>query len=125
MEFDLLSRAARKSETEIRCQRVVPNHAHLIAVSAENDNLRATFADAHRRWTGSINARLRATGHTWQGRFGSVVLDEARPCLAVRYVSVNHVRAKLVPKARGWRWASAVAQPLGQGRWIAESRTDS
>ncbi len=47
-----------------------------IAVPSDNDGLRETFADAHRRYTGYINARLRATGHLWQGRFGSVVMDE-------------------------------------------------
>ncbi len=38
--------------------------------------LRRTFADVHRRYTGYVNARMRGTGHLWQGRFGSVVMDE-------------------------------------------------
>ncbi|MEO0378466.1 MAG: transposase, partial [Cyanobacteria bacterium P01_A01_bin.17] len=58
-----------------------------------------TFADAHRRYTGYINARLRVTGHLWQGRFGSVVMDEEHLAHAVRYVSLNPVRARLVDRA--------------------------
>jgi putative transposase len=63
----------------------MPNHVHLVAVPSDKDGLRETFADAHRRYTGYINARSRATGHLWQWRFGSVVMDEAHLFYAVRY----------------------------------------
>jgi hypothetical protein len=38
---------------------------------ADADGLRATFAEAHRRYTGAINARFRWTGRLIQGRFGA------------------------------------------------------
>ena len=53
-----------------------------------------------------INSRLRVTGHLWQGRFGSVVMDEDHLANAVRYVSLNPVRAGLVEKAEEWPWSS-------------------
>jgi putative transposase len=112
--LDLLSEAAQKSETEIWCYCLMPNHVHLIAVPSDKDGLRETFADAHRRYTGYINARLRATGHLWQGRFGSVVMDEAHLFYAVRYVSLNPVRAKLVSQAQDWRWSSVAAHLSGK-----------
>lgn len=74
----------------------MPNHSHTIIVPSDEDGLRKTFADAHRRYTGYINARQRKTGHLWQGRYGSVVMDEAHLYEAVRYVSLNPVRAGLV-----------------------------
>jgi putative transposase len=37
---------------------LMPNHVHLIAIPADADGLRATFAEAHRRYTGVINARF-------------------------------------------------------------------
>lgn len=75
----------------------MPNHVHLIVVpAADEDGLRRTFADAHRRYSGYINARLRVTGHLWQGRFGSIVMDEEQLLNAVHYVSLNPVRAWLV-----------------------------
>ena len=107
--LDLLSEAALKAKTEIWCYCLMPNHVHLIAVPSDKDGLRETFADAHRRYTGYINARLRATGHLWQGRFGSVAMDEAHLFYAVRYVSLNPVRAKLVQQAQDWRWSSVAA----------------
>ncbi len=112
--LDLLSEAAHKAETEIWCYCLMPNHVHLIAVPSDKDGLRETFADAHRRYTGYINARLRVTGHLWQGRFGSVVMDEAHLFHAVRYVSLNPVRAKLVPQAQDWQWSSVAAHLSGK-----------
>lgn len=77
----------------------------------DEDGLRRTFADAHRRYTGFINARHRWTGHLWQGRFGAVVMDEAHLAHAMRYVSLNPVRARLVDRAEDWRWSSVPAHP--------------
>ena len=106
---DLLSEAARKSGAEIWSYCLMPNHVHIIIVPKDEDGLRATFADAHRRYTGYINARMRVTGHLWQGRFGSVVMDEAHLAAAVRYVCLNPVRAGLVKFAQDWKWSSARA----------------
>ncbi len=69
----------------------MPNHVRLIAVPSDKDGLRETFADAHRRYTGYINARLRVIGCLWQGRFGAVVMDEAHLFHAARYISLNPV----------------------------------
>ena len=112
--IDLLSKAARKAETEIWCYCLMPNHVHLIAVPSDKDGLRKTFADAHRRYTTCINERLGITGHLWQGRFGSVVMDQRHLYHAVRYVSLNPVRARLVQQARDWRWSSVKAHLLGK-----------
>ncbi|MEN8130676.1 MAG: hypothetical protein ABFS45_10885 [Pseudomonadota bacterium] len=76
--------------------------------------MRRTFADAHRRYTGYINARMRVTGHLWQGRFGSVVMDEEHLANAVRYVSLNPIRARLVERAQDWPWSSATAHLSGR-----------
>jgi putative transposase len=66
----LIFEAAEKAQCEIWCYCLMPNHVHFIVVPASEDGLRQLFADAHRRYTGFINARLRVTGHLWQGRFG-------------------------------------------------------
>jgi len=42
------------------------------------DDLWRTFRYVHRHDMGDVNARLRVTGHLWQGRFTSVAMDEAR-----------------------------------------------
>ncbi len=95
------------------CYCLMPNHVHIIIVPSNEDGLRRTFANAHRRYTGYINTRLRVTGHLRQGRFGSVVMDEAHLANAVRYVSLNPVRAKLVERAQDWQWSSVAAHLSG------------
>ena len=111
---DLLSEAARKAGAEVWCYCLMPNHVHIIIVPSDEDGLRRTFADVHRRYTGYINARMRVTGHLWQGRFGSVVMDEAHLAAAVRYVSLNPVRAGLVKRAQDWKWSSVRAHMRGK-----------
>lgn len=79
-----------------------------------SSGLRRTFADAHRRYTGFINARQRWTGHLWQGRYGAVAMDEAHLIHAARYVALNPVRARLVDRADEWQWSSARAHLAGR-----------
>jgi putative transposase len=106
---DLLADAARRAGSEIWAYCLMPNHVHLIVVPADPDGLRATFAYAHRRYTGFINARHRWTGHLWQGRFGAVAMDEQHLAAAARYVALNPVRARLVERAEEWEWSSVRA----------------
>lgn len=105
----MLGEAARRSGSQVWAYCLMPNHVHLIVVPADADGLRRTFADAHRRYTGLINARHQWTGHLWQGRFGAVAMDEAHLFAAVRYVALNPVRAGLVERAVDWPWSSVGA----------------
>jgi len=111
---DLLAEAAAKAEVAIWCYCLMPNHVHLIVVPSDEDGLWRTFALAHRRYTGFINARHRWTGHLWQGRFGAVVMDEPHLAHAMRYVSLNPVRARLVERPQDWHWSSVRAHLAGQ-----------
>lgn len=106
---DLLAQSCARAHTEVWTYCLMPNHVHIILVPSDEDGLRRTFADLHRRYTGYVNTRARVTGHLWQGRFGSVVMDEEHLFNAVRYVSLNPVRAGLVKRARDWKWSSARA----------------
>jgi putative transposase len=87
----------------------MPNHVHVVAVPSDPDGLRRTFRYVHRHYTGYVNARLRVTGHLWQGRFSSVAMDEPHFVAALRYVALNPVRARLVERAEDWRWSSTRA----------------
>jgi putative transposase len=89
-------------------------------VPADPDGLRATFANAHRRYARFINARNRWTGHLWQGRFGAVVMDEAHLAHAARYVALNPVRARLCQRAEDWPWSSARAHLAGRDDELVE-----
>ena len=107
--LDLLAESCAKARAEVWAYCLMPNHVHIILVPSDEDGLRRTFADLHRRYTGIVNARARTTGHLWQGRYGSVAMDEAHLLTAVRYVSLNPVRARLVRRAQDWTWSSVRA----------------
>lgn len=88
---------------------LMPNHVHLVAVPDAEDGLARAIGEAHRRYTRHVNSRQDWRGHLWQGRFASVPLDEKYLLAAARYVELNPVRARLVARARDWRWSSARA----------------
>jgi REP-associated tyrosine transposase len=54
------------------------------------------------------------SGHFWQGRLGAVAMDEPHLMAALRYVSLNPVRARLVQRAQDWRWSSVRAHLRGR-----------
>jgi putative transposase len=93
---------------------LMPNHVHIVAVPSDDDGLRRCFRFVHRHYTGYINARLRVTGHLWQGRFSSVAMDEPHFVTALRYVALNPVRARLVARPEEWRWSSTRAHLAGE-----------
>jgi putative transposase len=85
-----------------------------VLVPSDADGLRRALAPVHRRYAGIIHARRKRTGHFWQGRFGAAVMDEAHLAAALAYVSLKAVRARLVGRARDWRWSSTRAHLSGK-----------
>ena len=54
----LIATSARKAEAEVWSYCFMPNHVHLIVTPSTQDGLRATFAEAHRRYTGGITVTV-------------------------------------------------------------------
>jgi len=117
---DLLAERCRKAGVAVWAYCLMPNHVHLILVPATENGLALALGETHRRYTGFINARLRVSGHLFQGRFGSVVLDEPHLIAAARYVALNPVRARLVRRARDWPWSSVGAHLRGRDDGLVE-----
>jgi putative transposase len=65
------------------------------------------------------------TGHLFQSRFASVVMDEVHLLAAVFYVSLNPVRAGLVVHAADWAWSSARAHLTGKDDELVTLRSAS
>ena len=111
--LDFLKAAIKQAGSEIWCYCLMPNHCHLIIVPSHEDGLRRTMAGPNRKYAGRINARNKWTGHLWQGRYGSVVMDEAHLYNAFAYINLNPVRAGLVSRAQDWKWSSVHAHLSG------------
>lgn len=88
---------------------LMPNHVHLVLVPSDEDGLRRALSRVHRAHAGFVHARLRKTGHFWQGRFGCVAMDEAHLVAALAYILLNPVRARLATRAEDWAWSSVHA----------------
>ena len=115
---DLLAAHCRAAGVAAWAWCLMPNHVHLVLVPSDADGLRRALAAVHRRYAGIIHTRRKRTGHFWQGRFGAAVMDEEHLAAALRYVSLNPVRARLVERARDWRWSSARAHLSGRSDGI-------
>lgn len=63
-----------------------------------------------------INFREGWRGYLWQGRFSSFVMDERCLLVAVRYIELNPVRARLV--------TDPIAYPRSSARTHIEERDD-
>lgn len=92
---------------------LMSNHVHFVAIPKKKDSLARTFNSAHMRYTQYANAKHDRTGHLWQARYFSCVLDEAHLWEAVRYIELNPVRAGLVKRAEEHPWSSARARVQG------------
>jgi putative transposase len=112
--LDLLADAASRANVEIWSYCLMPNHVHIVATPTDEDGLWRTFRYVHRHYTGFINARMRVTGHLWQGRFSSVAMDEVHLVAALRYIALNPVRARLVGQAQDWEWSSTRSLMAGK-----------
>ena len=110
----LLAEGCKAAGVQVWAYCLMPNHVHLILVPPEPDALRAALGEVHRRYTLHVNRREGWRGFLWQGRFASFPMDETYLLACARYVELNPVRAKLVRRARDWRWSSARAHLDGR-----------
>lgn len=111
---DLLAEQTSKHGVEVWAWCLMPNHVHLIMTPIDDVGLVRAVGETHRRYTRAINTRHGWTGHLFQSRFSSVAMDETHLVSAVRYVSLNPVRARLVKRAEDWPWSSVRAHLAGK-----------
>ena len=104
-----LADACAEAETAIWAWCLMPNHVHLVLVPSREDGLARALGRTNGRYTRALNAREGWSGHLWQGRFASFVMDEPHLLACARYVELNPVRAGLARRAGDWAWSSARA----------------
>lgn len=109
-----------ESATAIWAWCLMPNHVHLILVPAVERGLASAVGRTHARYTRAINARQEWTGHLWQDRFASFVMDERYLLACARYVELNPVRAGLAGRAEEWPWSSARAHLGGPADGVTD-----
>ena len=84
----------------------MPNHVHLV-VEVNELPLSKIMHNASFRYASWVNHIRERTGHLFQGRFKSVLVENDAQLLSlVRYVHLNPVRAKMTASPLEYPWSS-------------------
>jgi putative transposase len=102
---------------------LMPNHWHLVLWPSLDNELseymRLVTVTHAQRWHAHRGSA--GTGHLYQGRFKSFIVQEDAHFLTVcRYVEANALRAGLVKRAEDWPWCSLSRRhhgAIGAGTW--------
>ena len=119
---------SRRFRLRVLAYCLMTNHVHFVAVPGQKSSIWKTFHRCHSIYAPIFNKKYGFSGHLWQGRPFSCVLDEAHQWAAIRYVELNPVRAGLVGCAEDYRWSSAKAHcslhddPLVDLEWPPSGR---
>jgi putative transposase len=95
------------SALQIWAYCLMPNHIHAVVVPQHPDALARYFGKLHKKYAQITNFRYEWSGHLWQNRFYSVVMDEQHTLTALRYVERNPVRSGIAKYPQDWPWSSA------------------
>lgn len=104
-------------DTEVRVLAycLMSNHVHWVVRPNREDSLSVLFRRVHGRYAQYLNARLGRTGHLWQNRYYSCIVDERKEDLVLRYAEGNPVRAGLSDSPEDYLWSSAKDHYTGPG----------
>ena len=114
----VLEQARARFGTRVLAYCVMPNHWHLVLwprAQRELSRFVGWLTLTHtQRW--HAHYRNVGSGHLYQGRFKSFVVEQDEHLLSVcRYVERNALRASLVTQAARWRWCSLWRRDRGGG----------
>ncbi|MFC2095870.1 transposase [Candidatus Bipolaricaulota bacterium] len=85
---------------------LMTNHYHLL-VETPNANLSRGMRHLNGVYTQSFNRKHKQSGHVFQGRFKSRLIEKESHLLEVaRYIVLNPVRAEMVDHPGQWPWSS-------------------
>lgn len=140
--IQLIKEAKERHPVQLFAYCLMPNHFHLLLKP-----LRGKDLSRFMQWLLTCHVRryhshYGTTGHVWQGRFKSFIVQEDDHLLTVmRYIEGNPVRAGLATSARDWVWSShretlgekarnvvdetPITLPNGWGNYVDEPMTEN
>lgn len=102
-----LTEYSRRYAFDMLAYCLMTTHVHIVGIPHNEIGMGRTIQMTHMRHTQAVNFSQERTGHLWQGRYFSTILDEKHLYMAIRYVEQNPVRAKMVERAEEYPWSSA------------------
>ncbi len=104
---------------------LMDNHFHLLLETPE-PTLSRGMRQLNGLYTQAFNRRHRRSGHLFQGRFKSVLVDKETHFLELsRYLVLNPIRLGAARSARAWPWSSyrAMAGLASAPAWLETDAT--
>ena len=104
--MDYVMKAKERYQFSLYAYCLMANHFHLL-VETQLPNISKIMHYIKGSYTTYYNIRHRRTGHLFQGRFKSIVVDKDAYFLELtRYIHLNSVYAGIVPDPGAYRWSS-------------------
>lgn len=139
--INLMREAKDRYPVKVFAYCLMPNHFHMILMPVHAEKLSKWMQWLMTSHVRRHHGHYRTSGHIWQGRFKSFVIQKDNYLLtALRYVEGNPVRAGLVSSAKDWLWSSHIERigmgfsqivdkiptqlPQNWGRYVDEPLTD-
>jgi REP element-mobilizing transposase RayT len=104
--MDYVMQAKERYQFYLYAYCLMANHFHLL-VETRLPNISRIVHDIKGSYTTYYNIRHHRTGHLFQGRFKSIVVDKDNYFLELtRYIHLNPVHAGMVPDPGAYQWSS-------------------
>ncbi|MFZ3576953.1 transposase [Virgibacillus sp. DJP39] len=104
--LQILNYVHEKTSFEIASYCFMSNHYHLQLRSKEH-SISKVMALINKRYANYFNIRHILTGHVFEKRYFSEIINDRSGMLAVsRYIHMNPVQAEIVARAEDYPWSS-------------------
>jgi REP element-mobilizing transposase RayT len=115
--LERLAKYRKKFAVTLYAYCLMPNHVHFL-VEPSSVPLARFMQGLQQSYTQYFNRIHHKVGHLFQGRYWAIVCEKNEYLLAlVRYIHLNPVRAKMVPRPEGYRYS-------GHGVYLAGKATE-
>jgi len=103
---DILKRTKDRYKYFLHAYVLMNNHYHLL-IETPHSNIKQIMQNINTSYTVYINKRHRRSGHLFQGRYKSFIVDKEGYLLELgRYIHLNPVSAGIVQRADDYKWSS-------------------
>lgn len=104
--LEYIDEAREKFGVIVHCYVLMSNHYHLLIETPEG-NLSKAMHHINSSYTTYLNIKKKRSGHLFQGRFKSIVVDKDSYLLELsRYLHLNPVRANMVTRPEEYPYSS-------------------
>ncbi len=132
--LESLGRAQSRYPFKLFGYCLMSNHFHLLLQPEAGQSISRILQSLTVAHTSRYHKRHQSSGHVWQGRFRSpVIQDDAHLLVVLRYIEANPLRAEIVADPGEYPWSSFQHHGMGKDdpllspfpEWEQLGRTDA